>query len=194
MRQSGSSIVEVIIMMLIISISIVGIYSIVNNGQKLAALTDDKLTAINIAKDGIESLWALRDTFALRNYHASDCFFTINAENYGICPLPSQHYIISDERDLVPIDTGDFSVCVNTNGWYSQEYRNEQEKCHQNDTEICDNLTIKNCKTRFRRKISFKQCPSPLDSNQCIIAMVEVSWWNSDEKQIAIEQILTKIH
>jgi Tfp pilus assembly protein PilV len=51
MRESGSSIVEVVIMMLIISMSIIGIYSMVNNGQRLAILTDDRLTAINMAKE-----------------------------------------------------------------------------------------------------------------------------------------------
>jgi Tfp pilus assembly protein PilV len=50
-RATGSSIVEVMVMMLIISVSIVGIYSMVNNGQKLAALADDRLTGINIAKE-----------------------------------------------------------------------------------------------------------------------------------------------
>lgn len=54
--------------MLIISISVIGIYSMVNNGQKLATLTDNRLTAINIAKEGIESIGALRDTFVLRSY------------------------------------------------------------------------------------------------------------------------------
>ncbi len=55
-KYAGSSIVEVVVMMLIISISIVGIYSMVNNGQKLAKLTDDRLTALNIAKEGLESV------------------------------------------------------------------------------------------------------------------------------------------
>jgi len=51
MRQSGSSIIEVVVMMVIMSVSIVGIYSLVNSGQKLAKTTDDRLIATNLAKE-----------------------------------------------------------------------------------------------------------------------------------------------
>jgi len=51
MRQSGSSIVEVVVMMVIISVSIVGVYSMVNSAQKLAKTTDDRLIATNLAKE-----------------------------------------------------------------------------------------------------------------------------------------------
>ena len=62
MRQSGSSIVEVIVMMLIMSISIVGVYSMINNAQKLAKSTDDRLLATNLAKEALESVESLRDS------------------------------------------------------------------------------------------------------------------------------------
>lgn len=107
-------------MMLIISISIVGIYSMVNNGQKLAKLTDDRLTALNIAKEGLESIGALRDTFIMKSFGANGCFFTIDSKNYGLCPLTSETYIFSDTKTLLS-KTGDFSVCINPDGWYSQE-------------------------------------------------------------------------
>lgn len=70
---SGSSLVEVMVMMVILSISIVGIYSMVNSGQKLAALTDTRLTAVNIAREGLESVTSLRDTFGLKNYESGVC-------------------------------------------------------------------------------------------------------------------------
>ena len=54
MRQSGFSIVEVIVMMVILSFSILGVYSMVNSGQKFAQSTDNRLTALNIARSGIE--------------------------------------------------------------------------------------------------------------------------------------------
>lgn len=51
MRQRGSSIVEVVVMMLIMSISLIGIYTLVNSAQKLAKTADDKLIATNLAKE-----------------------------------------------------------------------------------------------------------------------------------------------
>ena len=51
MRQRGSSIVEVVVMMVIMSISLIGIYSLVNSGQSLAKTADDRLIATNLAKE-----------------------------------------------------------------------------------------------------------------------------------------------
>lgn len=51
MRQSGSSIIEVVVMIVIISISVVGIYSLVNSAQKLAKTADDRLIATNLARE-----------------------------------------------------------------------------------------------------------------------------------------------
>lgn len=51
MRQSGSSIIEVVVMIVIISVSVVGIYSLVNSAQKLAKTADDRLIATNLARE-----------------------------------------------------------------------------------------------------------------------------------------------
>jgi Tfp pilus assembly protein PilV len=96
-NQSGSSLVEVMIMMVIMSISIVGIYSMVNAGQRLAQTTDTKRIALAIAREGIESTTNIRDTFALRKYSVdvnAGCFFSIDATNYGDCPDTNTKYIL----------------------------------------------------------------------------------------------------
>ena len=79
---SGTSLVEVMVMMVILSISIVGIYAMVNRGTELAVLTDTRLSAINIAREGLESVTTLRDTFALKGYESGACTMgtdTVNA-------------------------------------------------------------------------------------------------------------------
>lgn len=48
---SGTSLTEVMIMMVILGISMVGIYSMVNSGQKLSSLAYARLTALNIARE-----------------------------------------------------------------------------------------------------------------------------------------------
>jgi Tfp pilus assembly protein PilV len=63
---SATSLVEVMVMMVVLTISIVGIYTMVDRGRELAMLTDTRLSAINIARDGLESVTTLRDTFALK--------------------------------------------------------------------------------------------------------------------------------
>ncbi len=163
-------------MMLIISISVIGIYSMVNNGQKLATLTDNRLTAINIAKEGIESIGALRDTFVLRSYGASGCFFTIDAGNYTDCPLvDSTRYILSDAKTLIPASTTDTTVCINEHGWYSQEKIDSTHPCNKDVADICGTKT-RSCRTQFSRKISFVPCESITDTASCIKAKTEVIW------------------
>lgn len=190
-------------MMLIISISIVGIYSMVSNGQKLATLTDDRLTGINIAKEGIESIGALRDTFDLRSYNSNDCFFTIDGKNYGNCPLvtsPATYYTLSDTKTLLPNSSNDFSVCINEHTWYSQEKTDTSGICNKSVTTLCGGHQVNSCRTRFTRKIFFQMCSNPSDLHQCIKARVEVSWatdvdrarHTDDDKTIILEQIFTK--
>lgn len=50
-HTSGTSLVEVMVMMVILGISLVGIFSLVDSGQKLATLSDIRLNAINIARE-----------------------------------------------------------------------------------------------------------------------------------------------
>jgi len=137
MRQSGSSIVEVVVMMVIISVSIVGVYSMINNAQKLAKTTDDRLIATNLAKEGLESVGALRDTFKLRAHEGTDsCFFTIDLSNMNNdkCYYPTStsktKYILRDDKTLaVNNDTKPGPVCINSNGWYSQELSTPSVNC-----------------------------------------------------------------
>lgn len=133
MRQSGSSIVEVVVMMVIISVSIVGVYSMVNSAQKLAKTTDDRLIATNLAKEALESIGALRDTFNLRAYNASDCFFTIDISNLDDtkCYRDSStgtKYFIRDDKTL-NTTPDDVPVCINAEGWYSQEWSKTGTDC-----------------------------------------------------------------
>jgi len=122
MRQRGSSIVEVVVMMLIMSISLIGIYTLVHSSQKLAKIADDRLIATNLAKEGLESIGALRDTFLLRAYQVDECFFTIDSSNGDKmkCPQIDTNYVLSDDKMLKLSE--ETAVCVNMHGWYSQEF------------------------------------------------------------------------
>lgn len=180
MREIGSSIAEVMVMMLVLSISIIGIYTMVNNGQKLALLTDQRLIAINIAKEGIETIGALRDTFALRAYGANNCFFTVDGTNYGTCPLVNNtttDYIINDTKTLTAKPAGNFPVCINDNGWYSQEFLTTAPPatCDTGVTNMCGGSQTKLCRTQFTRKIAFGRC-AVLNPDECIKAKVTVTW------------------
>lgn len=116
-HTSGTSLVEVMVMMVILGISIVGIYSMVDSGKKLASLTDTRLNAVNIAREGLESVTTLRDSFALSGYESGTCtdpslsFFFSTDGNIFLdtnCPQVStigssgieKPYILKDNKTL----------------------------------------------------------------------------------------------
>jgi len=198
MRQSGSSIVEVVVMMVIISVSIVGVYSMVNSAQKLAKTTDDRLIATNLAKEWLESVGALRDTFKLRAYEGTNnCFFTIDISNlddtkcYRDGVITGTEYILLDNKTLsVNADPQAIPVCINTDGWYSQEFSKTGVECKTSPT--CGWALQKECRTQFTRNIIFEPCwPEPL--NECIRTRVEITWWKkADIESLSLSQILTR--
>lgn len=200
MRQSGSSIVEVVVMMVIISVSIVGIYSMVNNAQKLAKTTDDRLIAVNLAKEWLESVGALRDTFVLRSYEAIDCFFTIDISNMnnskcyqnGITQK-SARYLLLDNKTLA-LNTGSnpAPVCINSAGWFSQEFSKAGTSC--NTSPLCGK-TQKECQTQFTRNIIFEPCTEPM--SECVKVRVDITWWKAVEnpagdESLSLSQVFTR--
>lgn len=92
--------------------AIVGIYGMVNSGRQLALLTDTRLKAINIAREGLESVATLRDTFALKGFEPGQCgatgpnaFLSIDEELLTEtspinCPQISVNYILEDGKTL----------------------------------------------------------------------------------------------
>jgi hypothetical protein len=173
-------------MMLIMSISLIGIYTLVNSGQKLAKNSDDRLVATNLAKEWLESIGALRDSFLLRAYSVDDCFFTIDISNGDSdkCPAEGEQYFLQDNKTLS--STGTAAVCIGTNGWYSHQFAKEWIACA--DAPKCGWIVQKECQTPFSRTITFMECGWGM--NECIQAQVAISWW-ADEK-LSLEQIFTR--
>lgn len=189
MRQSGSSIIEVVVMIVIISVSVVGIYSLVNSAQKLAKTADDRLIATNLAREWLETIGALRDTFTLRSYSANDCFFTIDGSNldddkcYRDGALTGTKYYLLDDKTLATTPVN-IPVCINTDGWYSQESSKTGVDCKTSP--LCGWTLQKECQTQFTRSIVFEPCGT--DMTECVTAKVNIVWW----KKKMINSILTQ--
>lgn len=179
-------------MMVIMSVSIVGVYTMVNNGQKLAKLTDDRLIASNLAREWLETISALRDTYLLRASETSGCFFTIDLSSSD----PSKcyqtalgtQYALTDNLGLVTTAES-LPVCINDSGWYSQEFSQTWTAC--SDADLCLGSDKKSCRTPFSRSIRFEPCGS-VSVGQCIRAHVDIVWWNKPDQRFHLEQIFTK--
>lgn len=187
MRQRGSSIVEVVVMMVIMSVSLIGIYSLVNSWQKLARTADERLIASNLAKEWLESIGALRDTFLLRAYDVTECIFTTNTNNLtDDCYEVDTKFFLKDDKTLT--DTDMPTICITTHGWYSQEFAQTWAPC--SDAPKCGGLQQKECLTGFTRTITFVECEGSIAMSQCVRARATIRWWQSES--LILEQIFTR--
>lgn len=183
--------------MVIVSVSIVGVYSMINNAQKLAKTTDDRLIATNLAKEWLESVKALRDTFKLRAYEGTDnCFFTIDISNLndskcyqnGITQTTARYLLLDNKTLAVNPDTTPTPVCINSAGWYSQEFSTGSTACKT--ATLCGGNVQKWCKTRFTRNIVFEPCTEPM--NECVKVRVDITWWKWSADTLELRQVFTK--
>ncbi len=60
--QRGNSIIEVMVVIIILTIGITGAYNIISSGQKLSSTAENRIKAINIAREGLEAVENIRDT------------------------------------------------------------------------------------------------------------------------------------
>ncbi|MDD5770596.1 MAG: hypothetical protein PHE25_06505 [Candidatus Gracilibacteria bacterium] len=135
--KCGTSIVEAMIVMLIVIIGVVGIYSIFTSSQKLSITTQNRLTAISIAQEGIEALTNIRDTnWLIFAANKTNCWNTFNYNSNCIISdvdIASGSYIVSQNSNnrwiLSGATTGnysdtnyknDFRVNYDTNGFFTQ--------------------------------------------------------------------------
>ncbi len=60
--RSGTTIVEAMIVLVIVTIGLVGTYELLHGGTKLASTTESRIQAINLAREGIEAVENVRNT------------------------------------------------------------------------------------------------------------------------------------
>lgn len=65
-RRNGMSVIEIMVVIVILTSGMVGAFNLVLKGQDFANTTENTIQAINIARDGIESVIAIRNTNWLR--------------------------------------------------------------------------------------------------------------------------------
>jgi len=61
-NRAGFTIIEVLLMIIIIGVSLSAIIVSLNNGMTFMQKTREKTIAINLAREGIEAMYQIRDT------------------------------------------------------------------------------------------------------------------------------------
>lgn len=93
--QKGLTLIEVMIVMVVVSSGILGAYSVLSSGQRLANTTIDRVQAINIAREGIEIIKNIRDSNYLQ-YPGSpqDCWRSSDYTCSSTAKIASGSYVI----------------------------------------------------------------------------------------------------
>ncbi|MCK9272513.1 prepilin-type N-terminal cleavage/methylation domain-containing protein [Candidatus Gracilibacteria bacterium] len=154
-NKKGNSIIEVVIVIVILTIGIVGTYEIVNSGQKLATTTENRIKAINIAREGLEAVTNIRDTNWIK--FSSDYEHCWNVANYNSNCIGAGF--------SVPTLTGGI-LYQKESLWYLSGSTNNKIYLDNNgmvyqtgassiawDNTLCTNLVSKSCRTGFTRDI-----------------------------------------
>lgn len=80
--KKWTSIIEALVMMLMITTWLVGLFSIFNESQKLSNSTEQRIQAIQIAREGIEWFENIRDTnWLLFGADLGNCWNVVNYNN-----------------------------------------------------------------------------------------------------------------
>ncbi len=200
----ATSIVEAMVVLLIVVTWIVWVYWILNSSQRLAGSTWNRIEAISIARDGVESFTNIRDTNWIR-YSADllNCWNTLNyninclwANNstYDIKLAPWNWYVIykntQNQFQLAsknntwnfntPAYRNRFKVMIDANWLYTQSWGTDTLPLYTREIQV-DYLNA--------------SWVVVADSNQARMRVRSlVQWkdnWNVEVKSLTLETILT---
>ena len=153
-NKKGNSIIEVVIVIVILTIWIVWAYEIINSGQKLATTTENRIKAVNIAREWIEAVTNIRDTNWIK--FSSDYKKCWNVANYNSnCIWASS------------VSTLTWGILYQNGAlWYlswstnNKVYLDDNWMTYQTwttnipfDSKLCSSLVNKSCRTPFTRDI-----------------------------------------
>lgn len=75
--RQANTLIEIMVVIVIVTVGIVGTYALLGSGSRLAASTQNRIQAIGMAREGMESVQNIRDTNWLRfSSDTKNCFAT----------------------------------------------------------------------------------------------------------------------
>lgn len=202
-NRRGNSIIEVMVVIIILTIGIIGTYGILNSGQKLATTSENRIKAINIAREWMEAVENIRDTNWLK--FSSDYTNCWKVKDYdagcigtGLPQIVTASYILVQNGTLwtlsgssvtAPLPTGvdyktytdKFPIFLDSFGLTNSSGGNIK----------CTSSKTSDCKTIFTREI---QITYPSVDNDHMKVNSIVTWMDSSRGlpySINLETILT---
>lgn len=204
---SWNSIVEVVVVIVIITIWLVGAYWILNSWSKLALTTENRIKAINIAREWIEAMQNIRDTNWIK--FSSDYTNCWNVKDYDVTciwdtsttkQISSWSYTISQNWALWYLNkvsdtlaSGSFSWVIKNypiyfdNNWFASQTWSYTRRCDSNTSTWCISI--------FSREILIDYPDSWEATDKRIKITSKVKWvdWSKmwDPYEVNLGTILT---
>lgn len=190
--RRAMTLVEVMGMMVIVSLWLLTLWQITYNGQILADNTENRIRAINLAREWIEIITNIRDTNWVKfSSDRKNCWRTLS---YDIaCVWNGSH-----TANL----SGTYIVYLSGMAWYTQDvtptvhtgmYLDEKGLPYQTGWTIptlprCTVSTLTGCTTLFTRQITV----TPInDGSTGMLVNVQVDWRDKQKHSIALDVTLT---
>ncbi|MDD2892149.1 MAG: prepilin-type N-terminal cleavage/methylation domain-containing protein [Candidatus Gracilibacteria bacterium] len=161
-NKQGNSIIEVMVVIVILTVGIIGTYGILNGGQKLSTTGENRVKAINIAREGMEAVENIRDTNWIKfSGDYTNCWKSKDYNPLCIGNLTTDYifspgsyvlvqsgmfWTLSGTITPLPYDSGymnQFAVYLDSHGLTS----------HSGNNTLCSFLKTTDCKTIFTREI-----------------------------------------
>ncbi len=198
-NNKWNSIIEVIVVIIVLTIWIIWTYNILNKWQKLNATTENRIKAINIAREWIEAVANIRDTNWVKfSSDYKNCWNTLEYDssciwNDAFTNYISWSYTLNNDWFKWTLS---WVTNTSTNFW---EYKNIYPVYFDNNglvnqtwsySLICNSTTNKNCISVFSREIQVKL---NLSKDKMIVNSI-VKWIDGskiDPYEINLETILT---
>ncbi len=179
-KKTGETLIEVLIAIVILVIFLSSILVILNRAIMINSNIENRITALSLAREGIEGVRHIRDTNWLRfsgnkreNWLCidTDCNEKINDGFYRLDFDPPL-YVLSEQGALTPLD---------------ESYRLYSHE----DTPFLNHDTVNGSPTLFYRQIQTRQeevsCPL-VDCPNKLIVQSRVSWQEANgDKEIVLE-------
>jgi hypothetical protein len=201
----ATSIIEAIIVLMIVVSWIVWVYWILSSSQKLATSTGNRIQAISIARDGLESVTNIRDTNWIRfSADTKNCWNTLNynisclnstSTTIDIRTVAGQGYIVYKNAQ------NQFDLARKTNTWNydTTTYRNNFKVQKDWNWFYTQSWGI-DLKPLYTREIIIEyfedtNADTLINSNDAKMRVKSlVQWkdvWNSAVKSLTLETVLT---
>ncbi len=198
---TATSIVESLVVLLIVVVGVVGVFSIMNSAQKLSQATDDRIEAIQIARDGLEAFTNIRDTnWLLYSADLQNCWNTLNYDanciwnTWDSTDITAWSYRIYRDSST---DRFVLSASNQTGGFVDPDYRSSFQ-VFLDDRKLYTQISGEPLKSLFTRRMLleyYKQDDTLWDSGDPKMKVTAIVEWNNSAKQspsiLEIDMLLT---